>query len=217
MDNIRIFIVEDDLDWSKALVSFLNKQDAFFVAGVSASKNDALQQLQTAGTDIVLLDLNLSANELDGLEVAKQISLICEAKIIVLTAMSEEGLALKSFDSGAIHFVSKANYKELPDLIRSVHNQTSPIEIFLQDYYRLKKEDQLKELTTSERQVYELVEQGFSQSQIVHILQKAKRTLKNQMNSIFKKLKVKNSKEALQKVGNYGHIKNKEESRTSIN
>src|SRR5690606_9796356 len=88
----------------------------------------------------------------------------------------------------------------LPDVIRGALKGGNPMEALLKEFARLKREEQLRPLTGAEREVFELLEDGYTQPQIGRKLYKAESTLKNQVNQILKKLRVKSSKEAVEKV-----------------
>ena len=78
------------------------------------------------------------------------------------------------------------------------------MEALLKEFTRLKREEQLQVLTAAEREVFELIEDGYTQPQIQEKLYKAESTLKNQVNKMLKKLGVRSSKEAVEKVRRKG-------------
>ncbi|HEX9058552.1 MAG TPA: helix-turn-helix transcriptional regulator, partial [Clostridia bacterium] len=62
------------------------------------------------------------------------------------------------------------------------------------------REEQLKELTASEKDLFQYLEDGYKINQIANIMFKAQNTLKQQVRSILKKLNVRSSKAAVKKV-----------------
>jgi DNA-binding NarL/FixJ family response regulator len=74
----------------------------------------------------------------------------------------------------------------------------------LNQFSKYKREEQIKNLTEAEKEVYELLEEGYSQSKIEIALYKSHSAVKMQIRSILRKLGVKNSKEAIQKVRTKG-------------
>jgi NarL family two-component system response regulator LiaR len=80
------------------------------------------------------------------------------------------------------------------------------MEALLKEFTRLKREEQLKELTAAEREVFDMIEQGYTQSQIGRMLHKTESTLKNQVNKLLKKLGVRSSREAVKKVRRKGLV-----------
>lgn len=51
----------------------------------------------------------------------------------MLTSLNDEEVIRNSFTAGAIHYLSKLNYKELPQIINNLHSLT-PYEVLLEDY-----------------------------------------------------------------------------------
>jgi hypothetical protein len=60
-------------------------------------------------------------------------------RYILKSSLHDEKIIMDSFAAGAVNYIEKNNFREIPSLIRSVHCHTSPVEILLQDYYRLKR------------------------------------------------------------------------------
>ncbi len=146
------------------------------------------------------MDINLSENLKDGVAAALEIKEFSNAKIIMLTSYNDDELIKDSFEVGAVDYLLKEDYLDLPNTIRKTFNNRSSIQVILDDYARLKKDERLRELTTAEKEVFELMEQGLSHSQIAAKLSKTNNTLRTQVKNILKKLGAKNSKEAIKKI-----------------
>ncbi|MBD1383430.1 response regulator [Metabacillus arenae] len=116
--------------------------------------------------DIFLVDINLSVANLDGIYTALELNRSKSSKIIMLTSMSDEEVIQQAFTAGASNYILKKDATRIPEIIRSTYYETPPIQDLLKDYCRLKNEEQLKELTPAEREVYDFVEQGYSRRKI---------------------------------------------------
>lgn len=204
MSHIKVFIVEDDPDWIKALTAFLNREEDLLVVGTAANSNEALSLAGSLSFDVVLMDIQLEGSRLDGIHTAMLLQEQSPAKIIMLTSLDDEWAMTQSFTAGAVQYLEKSRFRELPQTIRSVYHHSAPMEALLKELARLKREEQLKQLTAAEREVFELIEEGYTQSQIERKLHKAESTLKNQINRMLKKFGVKSSKEAVEKVRRRG-------------
>jgi NarL family two-component system response regulator LiaR len=200
MDKIKILLVDDDINWLKMLTAFLNKEEDLLVVGATSTKEEALNFLKTIDVDVVLLDINLTGAEYDGLGLLAEIQKIKKVKVIMLTGLEVQELIPRSFWAGAVNFFSKANFKGLPNAIRDTYYRQPPLEVLLQDYLRLKKEEQLKVLTRAEKEVFGYLEQGYTQAGIAELLNRAESTIKSQVKSILKKFDVPNSKAAVEKI-----------------
>jgi len=210
LSHIKVFIVEDDTDWIKALTTFLNKESDLLVVGTATNSNDAISLAQTLTFDVVLMDIQLEGSRLDGIHTAMLMHEHSSAKIIMLTSLNDEQTMTQAFTAGAVQYLEKTRFQELPQTIRSVYHHPAPMEALLNELARLKREEQLKELTGAEREVFELIEAGYTQSQIEKKLYKAESTLKNQVNKMLKKLGVRSSKEAVEKVKRRGIFQREE-------
>ncbi|MBU8713410.1 response regulator transcription factor [Brevibacillus sp. FSL K6-0770] len=206
MEAIKVFLVEDDPVWRKGLIDYLNKEPDLAVVGEAGTKAEAVERFLNAGADIVLMDINLTENNLDGIETAMElISLQADCKIIMLTSLTAEDVIVESFSAGAVNYISKSSFKEIPEAIRAAHNRQSAIHptaaaALRNEFLRLKNEENQKLLSPAEKDILQLIHQGKTQTQIEQSLHITKRTIKNHINRILKKMGVKTSKEAASKA-----------------
>ncbi|QHT61585.1 response regulator transcription factor [Paenibacillus lycopersici] len=205
MNTIRVLLVEDDLDWIKAISTFLNREADMLVVGAATNAAEAAELARSLSFDVVLMDIQLTDRKLEGIYAAVEIhELAPAAKIIMLTSMSEESVMTQAFTAGAVNYIEKTNYLHLPHAIRAAYRHSAPMDALLKEFARLKREEQLKPLTAAEREVFDLIEEGYTQPQIERKLFKAESTLKNQVNKMLKKLGVRSSREAVEKVNRKG-------------
>lgn len=210
MNKIKVMIVEDDLDWIKALIDKLNYEEDMLVIATATNRKEAIKCAGNLDIDVILMDINLEGNKCDGIYAAAEIRQLNHAKIIMLTVLDETEIIINSFTAGAINYVSKKHYKEIPSIIRTALDPSNPIELLIEEYNRLQEEEQLAILSPSEKEVFKLIEKGCTSTEIENELHKSKSTLKNQINTIFKKLGTNTRKEAIEKIkmkGLYDNLK----------
>lgn len=208
MNRIQIFLVEDDPDWIKSMTVFLNAHEDMIVVGTAESSEQAIAMAQILSFDIVLMDIQLTAGRLDGIYTAAEIlERKPQAKAIMLTSLGDEQVITQSFTAGAVNYIEKSKFKELPAAIRSAVLHPGSMEVLLKEFARLKREEQLRGLTPAEREVFDLLDEGYTHSQMEKKLYKTESTLKNQINKILKKLGVRNSREAVEKVRRKGIVR----------
>jgi len=208
MNHLKLMIVEDDPNWLKLLTQMLNEEPDFLVAGAADHYEEAIRIYDELKPDVVLVDVILGKDLHGGIKTAAELGTrTAPPDIIMLTSLTEAQVVTQSFAAGAVQYVAKKNYKELPGAIRSLSRDFSPLSLLLDDYRRLRVEEQLKGLTPSERHIFELIEQGMTMSQIEQQLFKSHSTVKNQMNKILKKLGVASRKEAVAKIKRKGVYK----------
>lgn len=225
MDRIRVWIVEDDPDWLRGLIAYLNKERDIEVVW-TASQADMVRQallgdkLESEPVDVVLMDIMLDGRP-DGVLLAEEAA-SAGARVIMLTSMEEKELIFRSFQAGAIDYQIKTEFEALPDAIRSAFRSQSPInaavaERMREEFRRLKqleREFEAKKLgdliTPSELQLLDLIDQGYTQPQIADKLVVSIRTVKNHVNHILKKLNLPGSREAASKAKEMGLLNKKD-------
>lgn len=198
--HIRVLLVDDDPEWLKAMTRYISKEPDLRIAGTALNRDEALALVRAMELDVAVMDMNLTENKFDGLTVAIDICHIQPMKVIMLTSFNEEDLIKKAFSAGAVNYISKTKFMELPQAIRSSHRQQSPFDVLVRDYVRLKREEQLHMLTPAERDIFRLVEEGNTNADIQKKLYKSESTIKNHVNAILKKLGAHSMKEAVGKV-----------------
>lgn len=184
-DKIRVFPVEDDLDFVFLLQKMIEQDSALEFLTYAENKIAGIEITKRINPDIVLMDLNLSGSELDGIEAAKEIRLTTNAKVLLLTSFEEPEIVInaskKSYASG---YIFKSQFQALSDVIKQTVNSRMPQEQFI-------KELILSDLSPAERSVLNLM-LGDG-----HDLKSTSKTIANQKTSIFKKLGLRNTNELL--------------------
>ena len=102
--TIGVLVVEDDDDFCFLIGDTLGREPDMRILGSTASGEEAVYLAQRLDPDIVLMDLNLSLEELDGIEAARKIRLYTRAKVILVTAFEAQSIVIdackRSFASG---------------------------------------------------------------------------------------------------------------------
>lgn len=207
MNCIKIMIVEDDVGWLKSMTSFLSKEEDFVIAGTASEKSAAIDVAKACTPDVILMDINLNGNKCDGIIAAAEIAQFSEARVIMMTSLKEQEIIIDSFTAGAANFIPKEKFLELPNEIRTVMESENPMKVLLHEYSRLKKEEQISGLTVAEKEVFYLLNEGYTKPEIEEKLWKTDNTVKSQVKRILQKLGVKSSKDAVAKVKSGGILK----------
>lgn len=106
MANVKVLVVEDDVNVSEVLVYNLKKEG--FEVSRAADGRDGLMQARLKLPDLIVLDVMLPT--LDGLEVCRTLRAGEETKniaILMLTAKSEDTDQIAGFSIGADDYVCK--------------------------------------------------------------------------------------------------------------
>ncbi|MFC5703867.1 response regulator [Cohnella faecalis] len=203
--QIEILLVEDDPVWRVMLTRFINNEADLHVIHAVETKEAAVLYCADNDVDVVLMDINLSGNNLDGIQATLELSLSgSSAKVIALTSLNDESVILDAYTAGVLHYVSKGDFRKIPYVVREVMNSASSQEILVKEYKRLKEAEQYSKLTAAEKEIVMLCEAGNGRAFIMDALGKAEGTLKNQITSILRKFNVRSMKDAIRKIKSRG-------------
>lgn len=150
--------------------------------------------------DITLIDINLSnISSEDGLGIAKMIlDSKCDTKIVILTGYDLPVYRYEAQKIGVSGFINK---NIMPDKLLQIL-----IEINEGACYFPKSTDYVEELTDSEKQILQLLCDGYKRKEIASMLYASERTVSNHIQHIFDKLDVSSSLEAVTKGIKLGYI-----------
>jgi two-component system response regulator RegX3 len=124
----RILVVEDEESFSEAL-SFMLRREGYEVV-IARDGQEALEQFDRQGVDLVLLDLMLPV--VPGTEVCRQIRTKSQTPIIMLTAKDGEVDKVVGLELGADDYVTKPfSSRELLARVRAVLRRHGEIEELL--------------------------------------------------------------------------------------
>lgn len=186
MTLIRVLLVEDDAFWQESISNDLSKESDIEVTGVVSTKDEAVEAVTTTEIDVILMDINLTENNLDGIEAAKEIKRLGKHNIIMLTSLDDKEVVIQSFKQGVVNYITKSSFKDIVTAIREAYHNTSSIHADAASIMRT--EIILSDLTPSEREIYELKQLGYNKTQISQKLFKSINTIKTQLRSIRDKL-----------------------------
>ncbi|MFC5470895.1 response regulator [Cohnella suwonensis] len=188
MRKIKVLLVEDDPFWQENITNDLSAEADIELVAVAAAKEEAIAALGRHEIDVILMDIQLSENRLDGIEVTRYVrkNKGSRIKIIMITSLNDREVIMGSFKSGAVNYIKKSSFRDLIRAIREADQDRASIHADVAEMMRT--EIQLMELTTSEREIFELKRQGLNKVQIAEKLHKSLNTVKTQFRSIRDKL-----------------------------
>lgn len=185
-DKTKVLLAEDDQDFVFLIQKMINQNANLDYLGHASSREDSVKLALKLKPDIVVMDLNLSGSELDGIEAAKEIRLTTGAKILLLTSYEKPEIIInaskKTFASG---YVFKSQCQTLADTIHKTATSSTPQGEFI-------KELLIGELTPAERGVLNHLLEGDTDT-----LPSSLKTIANQKTSIFRKLGLRNTSELI--------------------
>lgn len=125
--TIGVLVVEDDDDFCFLIGDTLGREPDMRILGSTASGEEAVYLAQRLDPDIVLMDLNLSLEELDGIEAARKIRLYTRAKVILVTAFEAQSIVIDACKrSFASSYVFKSQFSILTETVRQTAEGPTP-------------------------------------------------------------------------------------------
>lgn len=102
----KILVVDDAMFMRTMIKNLLKGHTQFEVVGEAENGRDAIQKYKELHPDIVTLDITMP--EMDGLEALKEIIKIDpSAKVVICSAMGQQGMVLDAIKNGAKDFIVK--------------------------------------------------------------------------------------------------------------
>jgi len=214
MKKIRILLIEDNRLLRDGIVSMLKKQSDMHVVASVGNGENILQMMGKFKLDIVLLDLGLRNQ--NSLQVVKLIKKhFQEIKIIAMDLIPLQSDVFEFVQAGVSGFILKdANVTEFFKTIRSVyqgaqvlppHLTSSLFSQIVEHAINGSKPSAIAEavrMTKRERQVIELIADGFTNKEIAQKLHLSTYTVKSHVHNILEKL----SLHTRVQIAKYAHI-----------
>lgn len=199
MKTIRVLIADDHSIVRDGLQQLLKSQPDMEPAGEAEDGQQALERAKTLRPDVILMDIAMP--HLSGIEV---IGLIREAvpasQVVVLSMHAKETYVQQALTAGARGYVLKASpSRDILDAIRAAYRgeyflssrlQAEVIGKYLQAQRNVRSMRSYDLLSEREQQVFRLVAQGRSTSQIADILCISPKTVEKHRTGLMNKLDV---------------------------
>lgn len=202
MKKIQILLIEYNRLLREGIAAILKKQDDMHVVATIGNGENILHILGKLKPDIVLLDLGLiSQNSLQVVKLIKKD--FQKAKIIVMDLIPLQVDVLEFVEAGVSGFILKdANEKDLYETIRSVYKGLNVLPTHLMGSLFTQIVDhaingspsaviiESVRMTKREKQVIELIAEGFTNKEIAQQLHLSTYTIKSHVHNILEKLAI---------------------------
>jgi DNA-binding NarL/FixJ family response regulator len=196
---IRVLVVDDHPIVRQGLVAALEDEPDFQVVGSAGSAEDALQLIERARSEVVLLDLELPG--IGGVEAIPRLLAACPGVgILVFTAYDTDERVLGAVRAGAKGYLLKgATAADIAAAVRAVAAGGSALEprVAAKVLASMHAPRGAGPLSTREREVLKLIADGLPGKQIARSLGISERTVKFHTGSILRKLDADNRAQAV--------------------
>jgi two-component system response regulator DevR len=191
---IRVFIVDDHELVRRGLTDLLTATDDLIIVGEAATAGDALRRIPAAAPDVALLDARLPDGS--GIDVCREIRSSQEnVKCVILTSYDDDEALFAAVMAGASGYLLKQiGGNSLVEGIRQVAAGRSLLDPAvtqkLLDRLRnpVEPDPVVGSLTAREREILDLIADGYTNRQIGERLFLAEKTVKNYVSGLLTKL-----------------------------
>jgi DNA-binding NarL/FixJ family response regulator len=216
MEPIRVLIADDHALFREGLRAlFMTIPDVEFV-GEAATGKEVIAQAQALGPDVVLMDINMP--DINGIAATRRIlGANPNIGVIMVTMLEDDASVFAAMRAGARGYVLKgSHHDEMLQVIRAVAAGQAlfgpAIATRMMDFFKglgsaprpAPPAQAFPELTAREREVLELIAQGYSNKKIAERLVISPKTVRNHITSIFSKLQVADRAQAIVRARDAG-------------
>jgi DNA-binding NarL/FixJ family response regulator len=194
---IRILLADDHTIVRQGLARLLEEQPDLSIVGEAINGQVVIDMALELAPDIIIMDIAMPL--LNGIEAAKKVrKSLPECKIIILSMYSHEHYIHQLLETGISGYLLKdSSGKDIIKAIKAaMNNETflSPTisqKVEAAQYFPHKKssrEEKYESLSNREREVFQLIAEGFSTKKITEILCISTSTVKSHRANIMEKL-----------------------------
>ena len=199
--EISVLLVDDQDLFREGVAVIVGAQDGMSVVGSAADGLEAVRLVDELEPDVVLMDIRMP--EMDGVEATRQIFAPDRVKrrskpvrVIVLTTFNLDDRAATAIRHGASGFLLKDTTPVmLRDAIRTVHAGNAvlapeDLTVLLNGQFqeRTPTPAAYEGLTEKEREVFDAVSRGLSNTEIAGLIFASESTVKTHVGAILRKL-----------------------------
>lgn len=196
MDRIRILLADDHAILRDGIRALLQDEPDMLVIGEAEDGHTALRLIAELQPDVVVMDIGMPL--LNGLDATRQIKRDHpRTRVLILTMHENEEYVRQVLASGAMGYILKdAAAHELIDAIRAVYRGEAVLSpaitrLVIEDYLRwgdLQTNHQENDLSPREREILQLIAEGYTNKQIAEILFISIKTVQTHRTNLMSKL-----------------------------
>lgn len=196
MAKIRILLADDHTILRDGIRALIDGQDDMEVVGEAEDGISTVKLVAKVKPDVVVMDIAMPL--LNGLEATRQIQRDQpQVKVLILTMHENEEYIRQVLAAGALGYVLKdAAARDLLGAIRAVYQGEAVLSpaitrLVIEDYLRwgeIQPIDNSDVLTSREREVLQLIAEGYTNKEMAEILNLSVKTIQSHRTNLMSKL-----------------------------
>lgn len=207
--SIKVLLADGDLAWQQRLAILLESEPDIYLSNIVSTKEEAIRASVQLDVDVMILEMILNSPKRDGLDAAAEILRNKELPIIVLSSIHDPEVMVDAVVAGAVNYITKANYMDIPVAIREAHRRQSSLHadvatIIRSEIELIKRKELHCMLTPTEKEILQLIGLGYRQTIIRELLGITSNTLKSHVRHITRKFDTRSIREAAEKAKRRG-------------
>ncbi|MFN3872085.1 MAG: response regulator [Ignavibacterium sp.] len=198
LKKLNVLLADDHKIVRHGLKKILEDEFSDVYVGEASRDNEIFEQLDKSKWDLVILDISMPGKS--GLEILKDIKATHpDLPVLILSMYPEEQFALRVMKSGASGYIRKDSApEELVDAVNAIlsgKKYYSPVVMdILSDNVKRGTKTELSEiLSDREYEIFMLIAQGKTVSEIAEILSLSVKTVSTHRSHILEKTRLKNN------------------------
>jgi DNA-binding NarL/FixJ family response regulator len=196
MSPIRVLLADDHRILREGIRALIDDQEDMQVVGEAEDGLETVKKVAKLQPDVVVMDIAMPL--LNGLEATRQIRRdFPQVKVLILTMHDNEEYIRQVLAAGALGYVLKdAAARDLLGAIRTVNQGEAVLSpaitrLVIEDYLRwgdIRPEDTTDGLTAREREVLQLIAEGYTNKEIAGIMSLSVKTVQSHRTNLMNKL-----------------------------
>ena len=203
--SIKVAIIEDARGTRESLKELISRATGMSCAGAYANAEDAIEEIPTAGPDVVLVDINLPG--MSGVQCVSHLKQRQpKLQLLILTTYEESDLIFDSLRAGAAGYLLKnMRPAEIIQAVEQVHAGGSPMSMNIArkvvTYFQNGRQpsSDVEKLTKREQEILSLLAKGYLYKEIADQLSISLSTVRAHLHTVYEKLHVHSRTQAVVK------------------
>ncbi|MFC0212863.1 response regulator [Paenibacillus chartarius] len=207
--KIQVLLVDSDPVWQQRIVSLIDTEPDMNIFHIAANKESAVRASVQLDLDVIILDLALNSSQQEGFDTIDEVMKLKPLPIIILSLLDEPEVIVDAILSGALNYITKINYADVINAVREAYRGQSSLHSDVASIIRneiglVKRKELHRMLTTTEKEILQLIGWGYKQPIIRELLGITSNTMKTHVRNIIRKFNARSIHDAAEKAKRRG-------------